>query len=355
LFSYDQLVARIVASLTAEGMTEPQARSVAAAMAAAQRDESYAHGLYRLLGIIRSLRARPHWGRREPSVSRIAPGIILADACDSFSPHAFAMAMPMLVEATRAQGIAALAIRNCLHLSALWPEVEPLAREGLAALAMTPNHAWMAPAGGKRPVFGTNPIAFAWPRPGRDPFVFDFATSEIARGEIELHRREGKPASAGWGLDADGHATSDPAAILSGAMLPFGGHKGSALAAMVELLAASLVGDLTSRDALAEDGGEGLAPRHGEIVIAFDPARFSSGASVDGNASAEAMFADIAAQGARLPGERRYAARQKAEAQGIWVADALLADISALTGAEWSRPAPDDFQHLNKRSRFTVG
>jgi LDH2 family malate/lactate/ureidoglycolate dehydrogenase len=355
LFSYDHLLSQVSASLRAEGMIAAEAQIVAQAMVDAQRDESFSHGIYRLLGVIRSMREKPTWGRNEPKIRRVAPGIVLADAADSFAPYAFHLAMPILVEAARSQGIAALAIRNCLHLSALWPEVEPLAREGLSALAMTPNHAWMAPAGGTRPVFGTNPIAFSWPRPGRAPFVFDFATSEIARGEIELHRREGKAAVPGWGLDADGNATNDPAAILAGAMLPFGGHKGSALAAMVELLAASLVGDLLSRDALAEDGGEGLAPRHGEIVIAFDPARFATGATVDGSAAAEAMFADIAAQGARLPGDRRYAARARSEELGIWVSDALLADISTLTGTEWGRSAPDDFQHQNKRSATSPG
>lgn len=355
LFSYDQLLGQVSESLRAEGMPRAQALIVAEAMVAAQRDESFSHGLYRLLGVIHSMRSRPAWGRREPETRRIAPGIVLADAADSFSPYAFHVAMPMLIEATRSQGIAALAIRNCLHLSALWPEVEPLARAGLAALAMTPNHAWMAPAGGKRPVFGTNPIAFAWPRPGGNPFVFDFATSEIARGEIELYRRAGTSAPEGWGIDSAGEPTSDPAAILSGAMLPFGGHKGSALAAMVELLAGSLVGDLTSRDAIVEDGGEGLAPRHGEIVIAFDPARFSAGADLDGQSAAEAMFADIASQGARLPGDRRYAARARAEQQGIWVSSALLADISALTGTAWSRGALGDVEQHGDRSATSAG
>jgi len=355
LFSYDQLLGQVSESLRDEGMPSAQALIVAEAMVAAQRDESFSHGLYRLLGVIHSMRSRPAWGRREPETRRIAPGIVLADAADSFSPYAFHVAMPMLIEATRSQGIAALAIRNCLHLSALWPEVEPLARAGLAALAMTPNHAWMAPAGGKRPVFGTNPIAFAWPRPGGNPFVFDFATSEIARGEIELYRRAGTSAPEGWGIDSAGEPTSDPAAILSGAMLPFGGHKGSALAAMVELLAGSLVGDLTSRDAIVEDGGEGLAPRHGEIVIAFDPARFSAGADLDGQSAAEAMFADIASQGARLPGDRRYAARARAEQQGIWVSSALLADISALTGTAWSRGALGDVEQHGDRSATSAG
>ncbi len=142
---------------------------------------------------------------------------------------------------------------------------------GLAALALCPSYSTVAPAGGSRPLLGTNPFAFAWPRPGGVPYVFDFATSVAARGEIELHRRAGKPLPEGWALDADGAPTTDPAAALAGAMLPFGAHKGSAISTMVELLAGTMIGDLTSAAALDALGTTTLAPRHGELILAFRP------------------------------------------------------------------------------------
>ncbi|BCQ60034.1 hypothetical protein PBOI14_17840 [Pseudomonas sp. Boi14] len=123
-------------------------------------------------------------------------------------------------------------------------------------------------------MFGTNPLAFAWPRPGGQPFVFDFATSAIARGDIELHARQGKPIPEHWAIDADGQPTTDAKAALQGAMQTFGGHKGSALAAMIELLAGALIGDLTSAESMAFDGGVGATPCHGELVLAFDPRVF---------------------------------------------------------------------------------
>lgn len=123
-------------------------------------------------------------------------------------------------------------------------------------------------------MFGTNPIAFGWPRPDGPPFVFDFATSMVARGEIELHRRAGKTVPDDWGVDAQGNPTTDPAAILSGAMRTFGGHKGSALAAMVELLAGPLIGDMTSRESIDWDEGRGGSPLGGELIIAIDPKGF---------------------------------------------------------------------------------
>ena len=139
---------------------------------------------------------------------------------------------------------------------------------------MNPSHSWVAPEGGKEPVFGTNPIAFAWPRPGGVPFVFDFATSAIARGDIELHAKQGKAIPPEWAIDADGRPTTDPKAALQGAMRTFGGHKGSALAAMVELLGGALIGDMTSRESMDFDEGVGATPCHGELVIAFDPKVF---------------------------------------------------------------------------------
>lgn len=122
--------------------------------------------------------------------------------------------------------------------------------------------------------FGTNPIAFGWPREEKPPFIFDMATSAAARGEIQLHQRAGKAVPEGWGIDGDGQATTDAQAILDGAMLTFGGHKGSALAAMVELLAGPLIGDMTSAESLAWDNGAGGLPYGGELILALDPVRF---------------------------------------------------------------------------------
>jgi LDH2 family malate/lactate/ureidoglycolate dehydrogenase len=237
----------------------------------------------------------------------------------------------LLVDKARAGGIAALAINNCVHFAALWPEVEALAEEGLVAFACTPSHAWVAPAGGIAPIFGTNPIAFGWPRPGKHPYVFDFATSMVARGEIELHRRAGKPIPPGWGIDAAGAPTTDAEAALAGAMLTFGGHKGSALATMVELIAGPLIGDLTSRESIAADAGAKASPLGGELIIVIDPAGFLGDAVAAHLNRAEALFEGILAQGARLPSQRRYEARERSLLEGVDVPAQLLADIEALT------------------------
>ncbi len=153
---------------------------------------------------------------------------------------------------------------------------------------------------------------------------------EQSRGELELYRRAGKKLPEGWAVDRDGHPTTDPEAALDGAMLPFGGHKGSALSTMVELLAGPLIGDLTSMDSMRFDDGVKAAPCHGEIVIAFDPTLLGGG-DTDGNeARAERLFAAFADQGARLPSQRRYAARERSLKEGVHVSRELYGRIEAL-------------------------
>ena len=316
--------------LTANGMAADHAQAIAEVIVAGQRDECQSHGIYRLIVCVNTLRNGKVVRDAKPELIDVSPALVRVDAKFGYSQLAFQMGSKVLVQKARQIGIAALAINNCFHFSALWPEVEYLAGEGLAALAMTPSHSWVAPAGGTRPLFGTNPIAFAWPRPGCFPYVFDFATSAVARGDIELHRRAGKTIPLDWAVDANGHPTDDPAAAMRGAMMTFGGHKGSALSAMVELLAGPLIGDLTSAESMAFDQGVGATPCHGELILAFNPAMFSSGNSGDDLQRAEALFNGIVDQGARLPSQRRFDARLRSEANGVNVPRQLLADVLAL-------------------------
>jgi delta1-piperideine-2-carboxylate reductase len=316
--------------LTANGMAADHAQAIAEVIVAGQRDECQSHGIYRLIVCVNTLRNGKVVRNAKPDLIDVSPALVRVDARFGYSQLAFQIGSKVLVQKARQVGIAALAINNCFHFSALWPEVEYLAGEGLAALAMTPSHSWVAPAGGTKPLFGTNPIAFAWPRPGRFPYVFDFATSAIARGDIELHRRAGKTIPLDWAVDANGQPTDDPAAAMRGAMMTFGGYKGSALSAMVELLAGPLIGDLTSAESMAFDQGVGATPCHGELILAFNPSMFSSGNQDDDLQRAEALFNGIVDQGARLPSQRRFDARLRSEANGVEVPRQLLTDVLAL-------------------------
>jgi LDH2 family malate/lactate/ureidoglycolate dehydrogenase len=307
------------------------AEAVARVIVAGERDECHSHGVYRLLTCTRSLRSGSVSCDAEPSVIDRSAAIVAVDAQFGFSQLAFEIGSRHLVEKARRTGIAALAINNCFHFSALWPEVESIAEQGLAALAMTPSRACVAPAGGSRPAFGTNPLAFAWPRAAGHPYVFDFATSVVARGEIELHRRTDRAIPRGWGVDGTGAATTSATAVLQqGAMLTFGGYKGSALSTMIELLAGPLIGDLTSLEAKDRDGDGDSTPCHGELILAFDPGFFSQGDADADLARAEHLFEAITGQGARLPSQRRFEARTRSLAHGVRIPRSLHDDVLAL-------------------------
>lgn len=318
--------------LTHHGLSAAQAQAIARVITAGERDECHSHGIYRLLSCTRTLQHGGVVRDATPVVSDRGPGVVAVDAQFGFSQRAFEVGSKVLLEKVAKTGVAALVINNCYHFSALWPEVEALVEHGVAALAMTPSHSWVAPAGGRRPVFGTNPIAFGWPRAGAHPYVFDFATSAVARGEIELYRRSGRALPAGWGIDADGASSTDAATVLDqGAMLTFGGYKGSALSTMIELLAGPLIGDMTSSESRAKDDGAGAAPCHGELVLAFDPRFFSQGDHLQDRLRAEKLFEGITDQGARLPSQRRFAARERSLDNGcVQVPAALYYDVRQL-------------------------
>ena len=328
--SLDEVAALSRAVLTRHGLAPDHVEAVTETIVAGERDECAAHGVYRLLGCINTLKTGKVSADAQPVVVDVAPALVRVDAGGGFAQLAFKRGVPHLITKAKTCGIAALALNNCVHFAALWPEVEAVVAEGLVALAVTPSHAWVAPAGGRKPLFGTNPIAFGWPRPGPFPYVFDFATSAVARGEIELHRRAGKPIPEGWGVDGDGRPTTDAATALAGAMLTFGGHKGSALSTMVELIAGPLIGDMTSAESLAFDDGAGSAPYGGELIVAIDPAGFLGAAAADHIARAEAVFDGITGQGARLPSQRRYEGRVRSLVNGVTIPRALYDDIRAL-------------------------
>ncbi|MDW5375773.1 Ldh family oxidoreductase [Halomonas sp. HP20-15] len=312
------------------GFNPAHAAAITRSVVAAQRDECHSHGLYRLIGCAQTAQYRGIDPHAEPAVIDQAPSVVRVDANRGSSLLAFERGLPLLVEKAQRNGIAVLGINNSFHFSALWQEVEALSDQGLAGIAMTPSHAYVAPAGGKSPLFGTNPFAFSWPRPGKTPYTFDFATSVVARGEIELHKRAGESLPEGWAIDREGNPTSDPQAALDGALLPFGGYKGSALSSMIELLAGPLIGDLLGHETQpATPDGQGK-PFHGELIIAFSLETFLGDDKERQQRHAEALFDAIVDQGARLPSQRRFAARERSRAAGVTIPWALYDELKAL-------------------------
>ena len=299
--------------------------------ARAQRDGSYSHGVFRIPGYLSSLASNWVNGQAVPVVEDVAAGFIRVDAAGGFAQPALAAARELLVEKARSAGIAVLAIRNSHHFAALWPDVEPFAEEGLVALSVVNSMTCVVPHGADRPLFGTNPIAFAAPRADGLPIVFDLATSAIAHGDVQIAARKGERLPPGMGVDSLGQPTQDPKAILEGgALLPFGGHKGSALSMMVELLAAALTGGNFSFEFNWSDHPGARTPWTGQLLIVIDPSKTAGQSFAE--RSQELVRQMHAAGLRRLPGDRRHRTRAKSQEVGIEIEAKDLRQLQALAG-----------------------
>ena len=316
--SLDEVRSLSTKTQIANGMSDTNAEVIADVVTQAEADGTHSHGLFRMPGYVSSMRNGRMDGKAIPVIEDLSPGLVAVDSKGGFSPPAIMTAKPLAIKKAKSQGISALGLRNSGNLNALWWEAERFGEEGLICLTMSTSQSFVAPWGGDRALFGTDPIAFACPRAGKPPMVFDFATSASARGEIQVAAREGHPIPEGWALDKDGNPTTDPAAALQGVQLPFGGHKGNAIMIMVELLAAGLTGGNFCFEAQQQSeqfGSQDGGPSHaGQVFILIDPKGYH-----DTFASrVEGLFDQIDAQeGTRIPGDRRYANRVRSATEGI--------------------------------------
>ncbi|MEM6762000.1 MAG: 2-oxo-4-hydroxy-4-carboxy-5-ureidoimidazoline decarboxylase [Pseudomonadota bacterium] len=313
-------------ALMRAGADADNAGPIADNLLLAERDGSESHGVFRLPGYVAGLRAGTLNGTARPKILPSPPGAVVADGDGGAAPVAYRSFLPVLAEKAAAQGVAALALKNAVHYAAMWPEVEWLAKRGFAALACTASFPYVAPHGGRRARFGTNPIAFAYPR-GDGVMAFDLATASMARGDVMLAARDGHPLPDGVGIDPDGVPSISPDAILEGAQLPFGGHKGSALALMVELLAAGTVGEVFSDETTERSDGVSL-PLGGVFVLAISPEQLGGPDALQRSAA----FLDRleGEDGVRLPGARRH--KNRANTGPLMVEAHLLDRINELAG-----------------------
>jgi delta1-piperideine-2-carboxylate reductase len=312
-----ELVGLVTEILKRSGCSLHVADIIASNCVAAERDGSVSHGLFRMEGYVSSLRCGWVDGRAVPRVVASAPSVVIVDAGNGFAQPALAAARKDFLRRTQENGIALLAIRNSHHLAALWPDVEPFAEDGFVALTMVNSLCCSVPYGAHRPVFGTNPIAFAAPSANGPPIVVDMATTTFAHGDVQVARDQGHKLPPGSGLDRDGVPTDDPEAILDGGhLVPFGGHKGSAISLMVELLCAGLSGGNFSFEFDLKNHPGAHTPHTGQIIIAIDPARGGSRAPFAERAATLLGRLSDAGLDSR-PGRRRHELRAQRRQTGI--------------------------------------
>lgn len=320
-----QLRGLLVKALCAHGTKAQNAESVANALVAAEADGLSGHGLSRLPSYCAQVASGKVDGYAEPELRQVADAVMVVDAKGGFAYPALGLAIEKLPALTRKTGVALAGITRSHHCGAAGYHVEALAREGLVALMFANTPKAIAPWGGTQAVFGTNPIAFAAPRRDKNPLVIDLSLSKVARGKVLVASQQGKPIPEGWALDDRGNPTTDPDAALSGTMLPIGDAKGTALAFMVEVLAAALTSSMFGFEASSFFSPEGPPPGVGQLLMAMAPGPVSNGQF---QTRLEDLIEEILLQGnVRLPGDRRLELREKAHENGITLTDEQYQEI----------------------------
>lgn len=322
----------VTAAFLAARTSEKNASSVARALVDAEIDSQKGHGLSRVASYTLQAQAGKVDGFATPSVERKRDAALLIDAAGGFAYPAFDLAIDRLPACAGTAGIAAAAITRSHHCGALGRHVERLAEQGLVAMAFANTPDAMAPWGGKRRLFGTNPIAFAAPQRDTPPVVVDLALSQVARGKILNAAQKDEPIPEGWATDADGNPTTDAKAALGGTLLPIGQAKGAALAFMVEVLAGALTGSNLSFEASSFFDDKGGPPGVGQLLIVIDPEAMGGRERVlDRIGDLAAAFEDNG--DARLPGSRRLALRARVTSTGVDVDEEMLRDLRSRSGA----------------------
>jgi (2R)-3-sulfolactate dehydrogenase (NADP+) len=315
-----------IRALATNRTSEVNARLTAQALVAAEMDGQAGHGLTRVPSYAEQARVGKVDGFAKPQI-RGAGAARRIDAGTGFAYPAIEMALNALIPLAREFGVASVGVFASHHCGQAGRHVERLADQGLVGFAYANTPKAMAFHGGARARLGTNPLAFAAPIPGRPPLVIDMALSVVARGRIVSAKAKGEPIPEGWAVDSDGHPTTDPLKAFAGTLLPIGGAKGSALALMVDILCGALAGAHFSWEASPFLDATGGPPQLGQFLIALDPGHFAGESFARRMAE---LSAAVAADGARLPGDRRLELRRRAAEQGLAIADDLHAQIQAL-------------------------
>ncbi|MEM6491677.1 MAG: Ldh family oxidoreductase [Pseudomonadota bacterium] len=326
----DEAHSLVVAALVAHRTRNDNAAAVADALVAAELLGQAGHGLRRVAAYAAQAEIGKVDGFATPTAERVRPGAVHIDAGGGFAYPALALAQSHLREMAPGQGIAIAGIAHSHHAGVAGLAVEALADAGLVALLVANAPAAMAPWGGAKPLFGTNPIAFACPVAEGAPIVVDISLSKVARGKLMAAAQIGDPIPEGWALGPDGQPTTDPKTGMAGTMAPAGDAKGAALALMVELLAAGLTGANYAYEASSLFDDKGDPPGLGHTLIGIDPTVFGGPAALD--RFAQMAAAVEAVDGARLPGRRRAELRAERLKSGFVVDADLLDQLRSLAG-----------------------
>ena len=312
-------------ALVAQGADDLVATSVASALVLADADGQPGHGLSRIPSYIDQMHCHKVDGMALPFIQNKSHQSIEINANGGFAYPAISLAVEELLDSCRARGgIVMAAIVGSHHCGVAGHPVEKLAQEGFLGLMLANTPKAMHAFGGAKPIFGTNPIAFACPRKSHDPIVLDLSLSIAARGKIVQSAGQGIDIPDNWGVDEQGQPTTNPKEVLKGSLNAIGGTKGMALALMVEILAGAFVNSHFGFQASSFFDQEGGPPRVGQLLICMNPLEFNPGFFKQIETLVEKILEE---QPARLPGSKRFANRKAAEHSGLDYSEALINSI----------------------------
>jgi len=316
-------------ALERAGANHRMAEAAARHLVRAEAQGLPTHGLSRVpfyCGMLRGGRAD---GAAQPIMVAERAGACLIDNRDGLPYVSAQWAVEEAIQRARRNGIAFAGIRSSGHVGVLGIHVEAIAQAGMVGFGFTNSPAAMPPWGGKKPLFGTNPMAAAFPRRGKAPIIVDLALTTVVRGRIMMAMKRGERIPEGWALDRNGKPTTDPKeAIEHGSLFPIGGAKGTMLALVFELICAALTGAAIGAEADSFFSEEGNRPRIGQAFMAIDPGALA-GMKTYWERTEAVVSAMLSDPEVRLPGARRFAAEESAR-KGIEVPDDLLAQVEKL-------------------------
>ena len=316
-------------ALQKAGAHSKMAEAAARHLVRAEEQGLPTHGMSRVPFYCSMLRNGRADGAAHPVMATERAGVCLIDNADGLPYVSAEWAVAEVIQRARRNGIGFAGIRNSAHVGVMGIHLQPVAEAGLVGLAFTNSPAAIPAWGGKKALFGTNPVAAVFPRKAADPIVIDLALTTVVRGRIMMAMRKGERIPEGWALDRHGKPTTDPKeAIEHGSLFPIGGAKGAMLALMFELLCAALTGAAIGPEADSFFSEQGNRPRIGQAFIAIDPSALAGAEKFSERVETvvAAMHADPEV---RLPGARRFASRKSAAA-GIEIPDDLVAQIEKL-------------------------
>jgi (2R)-3-sulfolactate dehydrogenase (NADP+) len=327
--SIDELTALAKRALERAGAAAAMANATARSLVAADAQGLASHGVSRVPQYAAHLRRGRVDGKAVAKVARSKGAVVLVDAADGLAFPACALAVSEAIARAREHGVAFAGVTNSHHFGVAAGHLEPVAAAGMVGFAFGNSPSAMPAWGGKRAIFGTNPIAAVFPRRNAPPLVIDLSLSEAARGKVMVAAREGKPIPVGWALDKDGNPTTDAKRALEGMMLPAGGVKGAMLALVVELLCCALTGAHMGFEADTFFVDAGNRPRIGQAFLVIDPGALAGHEVFDERI--ETLVATMLLDPeVRLPGARRNALAEQAAREGIEVPQPLLDQLGAL-------------------------